>query len=239
MAERQTMTAEPRDRAGKGAARATRRAGRVPAVVYGDKKDPILVSLDPRDVKKSVDSGTFFATIFDLQVDGKMERVIPRDLQVHPINQLPQHVDLLRVAADTKITVEVPCAFINEEESPGLRRGGVLNVVRYAVEVHCGIDDIPQGFDIDLTGLDIGDSIHATTLTLPNGVELTITDRDFTIATVAAPTVVAEETAAEAAEGEEGEEGEEGAAPEEGAEGAEGAAEGGEKAEGSDAKEEG
>ena len=239
MAERQTMTAEPRDRAGKGAARATRRAGRVPAVVYGDKKDPILVSLDPRDVKKSVDSGTFFATIFDLQVDGKMERVVPRDLQVHPINQLPQHVDLLRVAADTKITVEVPCAFINEEESPGLRRGGVLNVVRYAVEVHCGIDDIPQGFDIDLTGLDIGDSIHATTLTLPNGVELTITDRDFTIATVAAPTVVAEETAAEAAEGEEGEEGEEGAAPEEGAEGAEGAAEGGEKAEGSDAKEEG
>ena len=129
MAERQIMTAEPRDRAGKGAARATRRAGRVPAVVYGDKKDPILVSLDPRDVKKSVDSGTFFATIFDLQVDGKTERVIPRDLQVHPINQLPQHVDLLRVAADTKITVEVPCTFINEEESPGIRRGGVLNVV--------------------------------------------------------------------------------------------------------------
>lgn len=236
MAQRQIMTAEPRDRAGKGAARATRRAGRVPAVVYGDKKDPILVSLDPRDVKKSVDSGSFFATIFDLQVDGKTERVIPRDLQVHPINQLPQHVDLLRVAADTKITVEVPCAFINEEESPGLRRGGVLNVVRYAVEVHCGIDDIPQGFDIDLTGLDIGDSIHASTLSLPSGVELTITDRDFTIATVAAPTVVAEETAAEAAEGEEGEEGEEGAAPEEGAEGA---AEGGEKAEDSEAKNEG
>jgi len=236
MAQRQIMTAEPRDRAGKGAARATRRAGRVPAVVYGDKKDPILVSLDPRDVKKSVDSGSFFATIFDLQVDGKTERVIPRDLQVHPINQLPQHVDLLRVAADTKITVEVPCAFTNEEESPGLRRGGVLNVVRYAVEVHCGIDDIPQGFDIDLTGLDIGDSIHASTLSLPSGVELTITDRDFTIATVAAPTVVAEETAAEAAEGEEGEEGEEGAAPEEGAEGA---AEGGEKAEDSEAKNEG
>jgi len=236
MAQRQIMTAEPRDRAGKGAARATRRAGRVPAVVYGDKKDPILVSLDPRDVKKSVDSGSFFATIFDLQVDGKTERVIPRDLQVHPINQLPQHVDLLRVAADTKITVEVPCAFTNEEESPGLRRGGVLNVVRYAVEVHCGIDDIPQGFDIDLTGLDIGDSIHASTLSLPSGVELTITDRDFTIATVAAPTVVAEETAAEAAEGEEGEEGEEGAAPEEGAEGA---AEGGEKSEDSEAKNEG
>jgi large subunit ribosomal protein L25 len=233
MAQRQIMTAEPRDRAGKGAARATRRAGRVPAVVYGDKKDPVLVSLDPRDVKKSVDSGTFFATIFDLQVGSQTERVIPRDMQVHPINQLPQHVDLLRVAADTKITVEVPCAFTNEEESPGLRRGGVLNVVRYAVEVQCGIDDIPQGFDIDLTGLDIGDSVHASTLTLPNGVELTITDRDFTIATVAAPTVVAEETAAE---GEEGEEGEEGAAPEEGAEAA---AEGGEKADDSEAKDEG
>jgi len=236
MAERQSMAAEPRDRAGKGAARATRRAGRVPAVVYGDKKDPVLVSLDPRDVKKGVDSGTFFATIYDLQVAGKTERVIPRDLQVHPINQLPQHVDFLRVAADTQITVEVPCTFINEEESPGIRRGGVLNVVRYAVEVHCGIDDIPQGFDIDLTGLDIGDSVHASTLTLPNGVELTITDRDFTIATVAAPTVVAEETAAEAAEGEEGEEGEEGAAPEEGAEDA---AEGGEKSEESETKNEG
>ncbi len=236
MAERQSMAAEPRDRAGKGAARATRRAGRVPAVVYGDKKDPVLVSLDPRDVKKGVDSGTFFATIYDLQLAGKTERVIPRDLQVHPINQLPQHVDFLRVAADTQITVEVPCTFINEEESPGIRRGGVLNVVRYAVEVHCGIDDIPQGFDIDLTGLDIGDSVHASTLTLPNGVELTITDRDFTIATVAAPTVVAEETAAEAAEGEEGEEGEEGAAPEEGAEDA---AEGGEKSEESETKNEG
>ena len=239
MAERQTMTAEPRDRAGKGAARATRRAGRVPAVVYGEKKDPVLVSLDPRDVRKSVDSGHFFGTIFDLQVDGQTERVIPRDLQVHPINQLPQHVDFLRVAADTRITVEVPCTFFNEEESPGIRRGGVLNVVRFDIEVECGIDNIPQGFEIDLTGLDIGDSVHASSLTLPQGVELTITDRDFTIATVAAPTVVAEETAAEAAEaaeGEEGEEGEDGETPEEGAEGA---AEGGEKAEESEGKEEG
>lgn len=236
MAERQTMTAEPRDRAGKGAARATRRAGRVPAVVYGEKKQPVLVSLDPRDIRKSVDSGHFFATIFDLQVDGQTERVIPRDLQVHPINQLPQHVDFLRVAADTQITVEVPCTFVNEEESPGIRRGGVLNVVRFDIEVECGIDDIPQGFEIDLTGLDIGDSVHASSLTLPQGVELTITDRDFTIATVAAPTVVAEETAAEAAEAEEGEEGEEGETPEEGAEGA---AEDGEKAEESEGKEEG
>jgi large subunit ribosomal protein L25 len=200
MTENANLHAEVRERAGKGAARAVRRAGRVPGVVYGGKKEPLLVSLDPRDIRRGLDAGTFFATIYTLSVGKDTERVIPRDVHMHPVKPLPQHVDFMRVTSDTRITVDVPVHFLNEEECPGLKRGGVINVVRYNVEVVCGIDNIPQGFDIDLTGLDIGDSIHASKLVLPEGVRLTITDRDFTIATVAAPTVVSEEeTAAEAA----------------------------------------
>lgn len=207
MSQSVEMNAEVRERVGKGAARAVRRTGRVPGVIYGGKQEPVLVSIDPRDVRKALEAGVFFSTIYNLKVGSDTERVIPRDVQMHPVKTMPQHVDFLRVSADTQITVEVTVHFLNEEECPGLKRGGVLNVVRHEVEVQCGVDNIPQGFDIDLTGLDIGDSIHASKLVLPQGVELTITDRDFTIATVAAPTVVAEEeTEAEAtaAEGEEG-----------------------------------
>lgn len=205
MADSDVMNAQPRDRAGKGAARAARRAGFIPAVIYGDRKDPRLVNLDPREVRKALDAGSFFATVYSLKIGDETERVIPRDVQMHPIKEMPQHVDLLRVGAHTRVTVEVPVNFTNEEECAGLKRGGVLNVVRYAIEVACGVDDIPQSFDVDLSGLDIGDSVHASSLALPPGVELTITDRDFTVATVAAPTVVAEEeaVAAEAAEAEE------------------------------------
>lgn len=202
----EVMNAQPRDRAGKGAARAARRAGFVPAVIYGDKKDPRLVNLDPKALKKSLDGGAFFATVYSLKVGDATERVIPREVQMHPVKDTAQHVDFLRVSALTRVTVEVPVNFINEEECAGLKRGGVLNVVRYGIEIICGVDDIPQSFDVDLSGLDIGDSVHASTLGLPSGVELTITDRDFTIATVAAPTVVSDEAEAEAeaAEGEEG-----------------------------------
>lgn len=211
------LHADLRERAGKGAARAVRRAGRVPGVIYGGKQDPLLVSVDPRDVRKGLESGVFFSTIYNLKIGDTTERVIPRDIHMHPVKPMAQHVDFLRVSSDTKITVDVPVHFLNEEECPGLKRGGVLNIVRHEVEVYCGIDDIPHGFDLDLTGLDIGDSIHASKLVLPAGVELTITDRDFTIATIAAPTVVAEEeTAAEAAAAAEGAE-----APAEGEEGAE------------------
>lgn len=219
MTEIVNLHAEVRERAGKGAARAVRRAGRVPGVVYGGKKAPLLVSVDPRDIRRGLDAGIFFSTIYNLDVGSDVERVIPRDVAMHPIKTMPQHVDFMRVTADTRITVEVPVHFLNEEECPGLKRGGVINVVRYHVEVHCGIDNIPQGFDLDLTGLDIGDSIHASKLALPQGVTLTITDRDFTIATVAAPTVVSEEdTAAAAPAAAEGAE-----APAEGEELAEGA----------------
>jgi large subunit ribosomal protein L25 len=218
------MNAEMRERAGKGAARAVRRAGRVPGVIYGGKQEPRLVSVDPRDVRKGLEAGTFFSTVYNLKIGSELERVIPRDVQMHPIKVMPEHVDFMRVGADTKITVDVPVHFLNEEECPGLKRGGVLNIVRHEVEVYCGVDDIPHGFDFDLTGLDIGDSIHASALALPTGVELMITDRDFTIATIAAPTVASEEdTAADAAATAEG-----AAAP---AEGAEGEKEDGEKEE--------
>ncbi|MBI09300.1 MAG: 50S ribosomal protein L25/general stress protein Ctc [Rhodospirillaceae bacterium] len=201
MSEANILEAEARDRVGKGAARATRRAGRVPSVIYGAKKDPKVISIDPLILRKHLEAGTFFSTVFEVKINDDVERVLPRDVQLHPVTDIPQHVDLLRVTAATKVTVDVPCRFLNEDESEGLRRGGVLNVVRYAIEVLCSVDNIPQEVDVDLAGLDIGDSIHFSHVSLPDGVEPTISDRDFTIATIAAPTIVEEET-----EGEEGEE---------------------------------
>ncbi len=217
MAEIFTLEATPRERAGKGAARAVRRAGKVPSVVYGAKKDPRMISIDPLELRMSMERGSFFSTVFDIKIDGgDTERVLPRDIQLHPVTDVPEHVDFLRVSAATKVTVEVPCNFINEEECPGLRRGGVLNVVRYDIEVNCVVDSIPASFEVDLTGLDIGDSIHFSHLTVPDGVEPTITDRDFTIATIAAPNVATEEEEVEGEGGEEdGEEGEEKAEAEE------------------------
>ena len=168
-----------------------------------------MITVDPLDLRREISTGAFFATLFDVQVNGKAERVLPRDLQLHPVTDRPLHVDFLRVSATTEIEVDVPVEFINEEESPGLKRGGVLNIVRHAVEVSCRADSIPQEFVIDLTGLDIGDSVHISNITLPEGVTPTITDRDFTICTIAAPNLaVEEEEADEEAEGEvpEGEE---------------------------------
>ena len=197
-----TLTAEPKEGAGKGAARAARRAGRIPGVIYGAKKAPVMVTLDPQEVHREIRGGGFFTTLFDVKVSGGNERVLARDLQLHPVSERPLHIDFLRVSTSTVVVVEVPCNFINDEESPGIRRGGVLNVVRHALELSCRADAIPNEIEIDLTGLDIGDSVHISQIDLPEGVTPTITDRDFTIASVAAPSVVKEE-AAEEAEGEE------------------------------------
>ncbi len=220
MAEIAIIAALRRERAGKGPARAARRAGRVPGVIYGSKKDPTMVTLDPRDLDRELRTGSFMATVYDVQVDRDKERVLPRDVQFDPVTDRPIHVDFLRVSAATSVTVQVPVNFLNEEESPGLKRGGLLNVVRHEIEMSCRADAIPSSIDIDLTGLDIGDSIHISMIALPDGVAPTITDRDFTVATIAAPTVVTEEEE-EAAEGEEGAELEAGAEGET-AEGAEG-----------------
>jgi large subunit ribosomal protein L25 len=221
MADIQSIAAQRRERAGKGPARADRRAGRVPGVIYGAKKEPAMVTIDPVELVRELRTGAFMATVYDVKVDGAAERVLPRAVQFDPVTDKAIHVDFLRVSAATMVTVEVPVIFLNEEECPGLRRGGLLNVVRHEIELSCRADAIPGQIEIDLTGLDIGDSVHISMIALPDGVEPTITDRDFTIATVAAPTVVQEEAAeeAEAVEGEEVIEGaEEAEAPAEGAE---------------------
>ena len=203
MAEIMTIAAQRRDRAGKGAARATRRTDRVPGVIYGDKQPPVLISVEQRLLERIAGKESFFARLATVTVDGESHRVLPREVQLDPVSDRPIHCDFLRVGPKTRITVAVPIHFENEAASPGLKRGGVLNVVRHAVEVYCLADAIPEAFTFDLTGLDIGDSIHISHVKLPEGVKPTIGDRDFTIASVAAPTVFVEETpvAAAAVEG--------------------------------------
>ncbi|WP_422365202.1 50S ribosomal protein L25/general stress protein Ctc [Pelagibius sp.] len=200
------LPAQERERAGKGPARAARRAGQVPGVIYGAKKDPIMIAVENKQLNKLLHSGGFFSTLFDLKVGAKAERVLPRDVQFDPVTDQPVHVDFLRVSAATSVNVEVAVNFLNEDDCPGLKEGGVLNVVRYEIELSCRADAIPQQIDIDLTGLQVGDGIHISMVKLPDGVEPTITDRDFTIATIAAPTVATETE--EAAEGEAAAEGE-------------------------------
>ncbi|MEK9671161.1 MAG: 50S ribosomal protein L25/general stress protein Ctc [Rhodospirillaceae bacterium] len=210
-----TMMAEPRDRAGKGAARAIRRSGRIPAVVYGDHKDPILVSVEPIDLIKRLRDHGFFSHLLDLKVGNDTVRVLPRDVQFHPVNDRPLHVDFMRVGKGTRITVDIPVEFKGEEKCPGLRRGGVLNIVRHEVEVRCDPERIPEMIVLSLEGMDIGDALRISDAGLPDDVKPTIGGRDFILATIAAPTAVREEAvaaqaeakAAHAAEGE-GEEGE-------------------------------
>ncbi len=214
MAQTVTLNALVRERAGKGAARAVRREGRVPAVIYGDKKDPQTISMDARELMKQVQTGRFLSTLVDIDVDGTKVRTIPRDVQFDPVRDFVVHVDFLRLGKGARIAVEVAINFVGEEDSAGLKRGGVLNVVRHSVEIMCPADSIPESFDLDVSALDIGDGLHATDLTLPEGMTFTITDRDFTIATISAPSGGADEdedaaAAEEAAEGEEGEDGEE------------------------------
>jgi len=205
MAEIQTITADPRERAGKGTARAARRDGKVPAVIYGNNEDPILITLDQTRLQQELNKAGFFIRLIDVEIEGKKHRVLPRDTQFHPVSDQPLHVDFLRYSADRKLTVDVPVTFLNEDDSPGLKTGGVLNVVRHTIEVLCVADSIPETFNIDLSGLEVGDSIHATALSLTEGVELTI-DRDFTIATIAAPTILVIEEDVEDVDGEESEE---------------------------------
>jgi large subunit ribosomal protein L25 len=219
MADVANLAAQSREEAGKGPARALRRDGRVPAVIYGDKKDPLTISLDALDLRRELANSGFYLRLYDVDVSGSAERVLPREVQRHPVTGVPMHVDFLRITAGATITVNVGCDFINEEECPGLKQGGVLNVVRYEIELVCPASSIPESIVIDLTGLEIGDGVHISSVTLPADCEPTITDRDFTIATIAAPTVVVEPEPepedeegleGEDGEGEEGEEGEDG-----------------------------
>lgn len=203
MADYDLIEATVRESTTKGGIRALREQGMVPAVVYGDGKDPALIAVDHRIINKELHRGGFQGRVYELTIGGKKkQRCLPRDVQLHPVSDFPLHVDFQRLAADARVSVNVPVNFVDEDGSPGLKRGGVLNVVRYEVELSCPADAIPESIDLILTGLDIGDAVKISDVTLPDGVEPTITDRDFTIATIAAATAVAEEAAEEQAEAE-------------------------------------
>jgi len=207
MSEALTLPAEARDRAGKGASRALRREGRVPAVIYGGNEEPTPIHVEAKELVRQLGSGHFMNSIVMIEVGGKPVRTLPKDVTLHPVTDRPLHVDFLRLARDAKIHVAVPVVFVNEEASPGLKKGGVLNVVRHELELVCESDKIPEEIQLDLTGLDVGDSIHISHVKLPEGSLSAITDRDFTIATVVAPSAMKQ------AEGEEGAAVEAGAVP--------------------------
>ncbi len=178
------LKATARERVGKGAARQARRDGQIPAVIYGDSKPPKPISLDHHELALQVKKGHFTSTVVEVNLGGKKEKVIPRDVQVHPVRDTLVHVDLLRIGADGVIRAAIPVRFLNEALSPGLKRGGVLNVVRHDIEVYCPYDSMPPFFEVDLDGLDIGTTIHMSTITLPDGIKPVISDRDFTVATI-------------------------------------------------------
>lgn len=194
-----------RERIGSGGAREARRAGLVPGVLYGGGEAPVAVALKQNEVIKAINTGQFLSSTATMVHEGKKQLVIPQAIQLHPVTDKPQHVDLYRVKSNQIITVEVTVNFLNEEEAPGLKKGGALNVVRHAVELNVRADSIPDALDADLTGLDIGDNVKISDINLPDGAEPTITDRDFTIASIVGRGIAAEaeeetEEAPEAAE---------------------------------------
>jgi len=222
MADIIELKAEARELGGKGTAKRIRREGKVPGVIYGNKEAPETITIDMKTIAHQMNTGSFLATVYMVDLAGKKTRVIPRDLQVDPVRDYPIHFDLLRLSKDAEITVTVQVHYTDEELSPGLKRGGILNVVRHEIDLTCPADAIPESIEISLEGLDIGDSMHFSSVTLPDNVKSTISDRDFTLVTI----VGAKEEEPETVEGEE--------APVDGEEAAEGEAEGEEKAEGDD-----
>ncbi|KLI63919.1 50S ribosomal protein L25/general stress protein Ctc [Aurantiacibacter marinus] len=190
MSEALKLTAELRERAGKGASRELRRNGRVPAVIYGGKEEPTTIHLEEKALVKALMTGHFMNSIVMVDTGGKAIRTIPKDVALDPVKDRPIHVDFLRLAKGAKIVVNVPVVFVNEEDSPGLKKGGVLNVVRHELELNCDADKIPGEIEIDVTGKEVGDSIHISSVTLPDGAESAITDRDYTIATLVAPSAL-------------------------------------------------
>ncbi len=197
-----TLAAELREGKGKGPSHAIRRQNRVPAVVYGDKKPPMMISMELNLLTRYVHSAGFFTHLFDLEVGGKKHRVLPRDAQFDPVSDKPIHVDFLRVSSSTMVRVEVPVAFLNADKAPGIKRGGTLNIVRHEIEVQCSPDHIPEKFEVSLEGLEIGDAVHMSVIKFPKGVKPTSTEKDFTIASIAVPSAIraeAEEAAAAAA----------------------------------------
>ena len=213
MSEQLTLSAETRERAGKGASRVLRREGRVPAVVYGNNEDPLSIHIEEKALIRALSGGHFMNSVVMIDAGTAPVRTLPKDVQFHPVTDRPLHVDFLRISEHAKVTVAVPIRFVDEEESKGLKRGGVLNAVRHDLELICDAAEIPEEVPVSLAGMDIGDSLHISAVTLPRGTQSAITDRDFTVATIVAPSGVKSE-AAEAAAAAAGVEGEEPAADE-------------------------
>ena len=202
MSDQLTLSAETRDRAGKGASRELRRQNRVPAVIYGNKQEPELIHVKEKALIKLLMTGHFSNSVVEIELGGKKQITIPKDVAFHPVSDRPTHVDFLRIVKGAKVNIEVPVVFINEDASPGLKRGGVLNIVRHELELICENDKIPDDIQIDVAGFDIGDSINISHAKLPKGSESKITDRDFTIATIVAPSALKSTEGDTTAEGE-------------------------------------
>ena len=202
MSDQLTLSAETRDRAGKGASRELRRQNRVPAVIYGNKQEPELIHVEEKALIKLLMTGHFSNSVVEIELGGKKQITIPKDVAYHPVSDRPTHVDFLRIVKGAKVDIEVPVVFINEDASPGLKRGGVLNIVRHELELICDNDKIPDDIQIDVSGFEVGDSIHISHVKLPKGSESKITDRDFTIATIVAPSALKSTEGDTTAEGE-------------------------------------
>jgi large subunit ribosomal protein L25 len=199
MAQVITIAATLRTKDTKGAARATRREGKVPAVIYGDKQEPALIALEGNILARHLETSGFMTKLFDLDVGGKKHRVLPRDVQFDPVSDRPLHVDFLRVSSNTRVRVAVPVVFLNAEKSPGIKRGGTLNIVHHEIEVVCAPDSIPARFEVSLEGLQINDAVHLSAITLPKDVKFTTQEKGFTIATIAVPSAIRSENEAAAA----------------------------------------
>lgn len=197
MSDQLTLSAETRERAGKGASRAMRREGRVPAVIYGNKQEALAIHVEEKALIKALSNGHFMNSVVMIDGVGEAVRTLPKDVQFHPVSDRPLHVDFLRIGEHSAVHVNVPVVFTNEEASPGLKRGAVLNVVRHELELVCDAAEIPDQIEISLEGLDVGDSIHIASVTLPQGARAAIEDRDFTIATIVAPSSLKSEEGGE------------------------------------------
>jgi large subunit ribosomal protein L25 len=203
MSEQLTLPAEARDRAGKGASRALRRDGRVPAVVYGDKKEALSIHVEEKLLTKMLHTGHFMNSVVMVEIGGKANRTLPKAVDFHPVTSRPIHVDFLRISEHAQVNVNVPVRFDNEEASPGLKRGGVLNIVVHDLALVCDAAEIPNEIHIPLDGLEIGDSIHISQVKLPKGAKPANADEDFTVATIVAPSAMKQtEEEAAAPEGE-------------------------------------
>jgi large subunit ribosomal protein L25 len=202
MSDQLTLSAEARERAGKGASRALRREGRVPAVIYGDNQEPVMVHVEEKALNKLLGTGHFMNSVVMVEVGGKAARTLPKDVAFHPVTDRPLHVDFMRVGEHSTVRVEVPVIFQNEDASPGIKRGGVLNIVRHELELICDAASIPDDVVVDLSGTDVGDTIHISHVQLPAGAKSAIEDRDFTIATIVAPSALKRSDAEATAEGE-------------------------------------